>query len=44
VAAAEPGGVGGAAGGGRRAAALTDKDKEFLRQALEEYLKPYMRG
>jgi len=39
------GGGGGAAGGGRRAAAaLTDKDKEFLRQALEEYLKPYMRG
>jgi hypothetical protein len=38
------GGGGGAAGGGRRAAPLTDKDKEFLRTALEDYLKPYLRG
>jgi hypothetical protein len=42
------GGGGGAAGGGggRRGAAapLTDKDKQFLKDALEEYLRPYMRG
>jgi len=37
---------GGAAGGGggRRAAPLTDKDREFLRTALEDYLKPYLRA
>lgn len=40
-------GGGGAGGGGARrgaAAPLTEKDKEFIKQALDEYLKPYMRG
>ena len=37
-------GAGGAAGARRAAAALTDKDKEFLRLALDEYLKPYLRA
>ena len=37
-------GGGGGAGGGRRAAPLTDKQKEFIRQALGEYLKPYLRA
>jgi 4-hydroxy-tetrahydrodipicolinate synthase len=40
-------GGGGAAGGGvggRRAAVMTDKDKEFLRASIDQYLKPYMRG
>jgi 4-hydroxy-tetrahydrodipicolinate synthase len=46
---ARQGGGGGAAGGGggaRRGAAapLTDKDKQFLKDALEQYLRPYMRG
>ena len=50
---ARQGGAGGAAGGGagggggaRRGAAapLTDKDKQFLKDALETYLRPYMRG
>jgi dihydrodipicolinate synthase/N-acetylneuraminate lyase len=36
----------GGGGGARRGAAapLTDKDKQFLKDALEEYLRPYMRG
>jgi 4-hydroxy-tetrahydrodipicolinate synthase len=41
---ATAGGGGGAGGGGRGAAPLTDKDKQFLRTALDEYLKPYLRG
>jgi 4-hydroxy-tetrahydrodipicolinate synthase len=36
------GGAGG--GGGRRAAPLTDQDKDFIRTALGEYLKPYLRA
>jgi 4-hydroxy-tetrahydrodipicolinate synthase len=33
-----------AAGGGRRSAPPTDKEKEFVRSALNEYLKPYLRA
>jgi 4-hydroxy-tetrahydrodipicolinate synthase len=40
------GGGAGGGGGARRgpAAPLTDKDKQFLKDALETYLRPYMRG
>jgi dihydrodipicolinate synthase/N-acetylneuraminate lyase len=40
-------GAGAGGGGGARrgaAAPLTDKDKQFLKDALEDYLRPYMRG
>jgi len=33
-----------AGGGGRRNAPPTDKEKEFVRSALNEYLKPYLRA
>jgi 4-hydroxy-tetrahydrodipicolinate synthase len=42
---AAAGGGGAGAGGGRAAAApLTDKAKENIRNALDVYLKPYLRG
>jgi dihydrodipicolinate synthase/N-acetylneuraminate lyase len=37
------GGGGGTGGGGRRAP-LTDEQKEFIRSALNEYLKPYLKA
>jgi hypothetical protein len=36
------GGRGG--GGGRGGAPLTDKQKEYIRYAIDTYLKPYFRG
>jgi hypothetical protein len=44
---ARQGGGGGAASGGARrgaAAPLSDRDKEFLKTAFDEYLKPYLRS
>jgi hypothetical protein len=38
------GGGGGGTGGGRRAAPLTDSEKKAIRLAMDEYLKPYLRG
>lgn len=38
------GGGGGMGGGGRRNAPLTDDEREFIRNALSAYLKPYLRG
>ena len=37
-------GGGGGTAGGRRSAPLTDAEKARIRLALEEYLKPYLRG
>ncbi len=45
LAAAGPGGPGGGGGaGGRRNAPLSNEEKEGVRRALDEYLKPYLRG
>jgi len=39
-----PGGGGGAGGGGRRNPQLTKDEKDRIRLALDEYLKPYLRA
>ena len=38
------GGGGGGGGGGARGGSLTDADKKNVRDALNAYLKPYLRG
>jgi hypothetical protein len=38
------GGAGAGGGGGRGGAPLTDKQKEYIRYAIDTYLKPYFRG
>lgn len=43
-AAAGSAGAGGGGGGGRGAPVLTDAQKNFLRSAFDDYLKPYTRG
>jgi hypothetical protein len=38
------GGGGGAGGGGRNSARLTEDQKEFIRDALNTYLRPVLRA